>query len=106
MINSIHLGGPFKRLVLAIALLSIFGGYLLWHMIDGMSDHYRQHTEKALAMQVSIDDATIALGRQIQEWKDMLLRANDAELYSKHKNAFFEYSGNVQQAAHQGGHAE
>ena len=98
MSNSIYLGGPFKRFVLAIVMLSFFGGYLLWHLIDGMNDYYRQRTEKVLAMQNSIDDATIALGRQIQEWKDMLLRANDTERYSKHKNAFFEYSGNVQEA--------
>jgi hypothetical protein len=98
MSNSIYLRGPFKIFVLVMVMLSFFGGYLRWHLIYEMNDYYQQRTEKVLAMQNSIDDATIALGRQIQEWKDMLLRANDMELYSKHKKAFFEYGINVQQA--------
>ena len=81
-----------------MALLSCVGGYYLWKSINGINDYYRQHTEMVLGMQEGIDDATIALGRQIQEWKDMLLRANDTELYDKHKKAFFKYSSDVQLA--------
>jgi len=95
---SVYLAKPFKIFILVIALLSVFGGYQLSQLIYRMNDYYLQRTEKILAMQGSIDDASIALGRQIQEWKDMLLRANDTELYSKHKKAFFAYSGDVQQA--------
>lgn len=98
MSNSIYFGKPFKIFILAMMLLSFFGGYQLSQLIDRMNDYYQQRTEKILAMEGSINDATIALGRQIQEWKDMLLRANDTELYSKHKKAFFEYSSDVQQA--------
>ena len=88
-----------SRLFIAVALLlSIFGGYQLSHLIDGMDETNLKRTEKILAMEGSIDDATIALGRQIQEWKDMLLRANDIEIYAKHKQAFFKYSSDVQQA--------
>lgn len=98
MNNSVYLAKPFKIFILVMTLLSVFGGYQLSQLIYRMNDYYLQHTEKLLAMEGNIDDATIALGRQIQEWKDMLLRANDTELYSKHKKAFFEYSSDVQQA--------
>lgn len=98
MSNSIYFGKPFKIFILVMMLLSFFGGYQLSQLIYRMNDYYQQRTEKILAMEGSINDATIALGRQIQEWKDMLLRANDTELYSKHKKAFFEYSSDVQQA--------
>ncbi len=90
--------GSFKILVSVIVPLSIFGGYLLWHLIFGMNAYCQQRTERLLAMQNSVDDATIAFSKQIQEWKDMLLRAQDPALYSKHKNAFFEYGDQVQQA--------
>ena len=95
---SVYLAKPFKIFILVMALLSVFGGYQLSQLIYRMNDYYLQRTEKILAIQGSIDDVSIALGRQIQEWKDMLLRANDKELYIKHKRAFFEYSSEVQQA--------
>ena len=95
---SVYLAKPFKIFILVMTLISVFGGYQLSQLVYRMNDYYLQRTEKILAMQGSIDDASIALGRQIQEWKDMLLRANDTELYSKHKKAFFAYSSDVQQA--------
>ena len=39
---------------------------------------------------------TFALSRQIQEWKDMLLRVDDTELYNKHQQAFFDASTTLQ----------
>jgi len=98
MKNSVYLGKPFKIFILVMTLSSFFGGYQLSQLIYRMNTYYQQRTEKILAMQGTIDDATIALGRQIQEWKDMLLRSNDTEQYNKHKKAFFGYSGDVQQA--------
>jgi methyl-accepting chemotaxis protein len=98
MSNPVYFGKPFIIFILVMTLLSFFGGYQISQLIYRMNDYYQQRTEKILAMEGSIDDATIALGRQIQEWKDMLLRANDMEVYNKHKQAFFKYSGDVQQA--------
>lgn len=98
MNNSVYFGKPFRIFILVMILLSVVGGYQLSQLIYRISDYYQQRTQKILAMQGSIDDATIALGRQIQEWKDMLLRANDTELYNNHKKGFFEYSNDVQQA--------
>lgn len=81
-----------------MTLLSIFGGYQLSHLIYRMNDYYLQRTEKILAMERSLNDATIALGSQIQEWKDMLLRVNDTELYNRHRKAFTEAGVGVQEA--------
>ncbi len=88
----------FKVFVAVTTLLSVLGGYLLSHLMYGTNDFYLQHTEKLLAMQGNLDDAAITLGRQIQEWKDMLLRVNETDLYSKHRQAFLECSKGVQEA--------
>jgi len=92
MNNFIYLGKTFKIFILLITLLSIFGGYQLSQLIYRMNSDYMQRTEKILAMERSLDDTNVALSRQIQEWKDMLLRANDTELYNKHRQAFFDAS--------------
>ncbi len=80
----------FKVFVAVTTLVSILGGYLLSQLMYGMNDFYLQRTEKLLAMQGNLDDAAITLGKQVQEWKDMLLRVNESELYSKHRQAFLE----------------
>ena len=98
MNNFIYLGKTFKIFILLITLLSIFGGYQLSQLIYRMNSDYMQRTEKILAMERSLDDTNVALSRQIQEWKDMLLRANDTELYNKHRHAFFDASATLQGA--------
>jgi methyl-accepting chemotaxis protein len=98
MQDSAPLPKYFKTFIAVMTLLSIFGGYQLSHLIYRMNDYYLQRTEKILAMERNLDEATIALGRQIQEWKDMLLRVNDTELYNKHQQAFVDASVGVQEA--------
>ncbi len=79
-------------------LLSVFGGYLFSELINGMNESCLQRATKMLVMERSLADATIALGREIQEWKDMLLRINDTELYKKHRKAFTDASADVRAA--------
>lgn len=95
---SVFLPRHFKTFIAVMTLFSIFGGYQLSQLIYRMNDYYLQRTEKILAMERSLNDATIALGSQIQEWKDMLLRVNDTELYNRHRKAFTEASVGVQEA--------
>jgi methyl-accepting chemotaxis protein len=83
---------------MVMILLSVFGGYQLSRLIDKINDDYSQRTEKILAMERGLDDATVAFSRRIQEWKDMLLRANDTELYNKHRQAFFIASTTLHEA--------
>jgi hypothetical protein len=98
MNNSVYLAKPFKIFILVITLLSVFGGYQLSQLIHRMNDSYLQRTEKILAIERSLDDASIALGRQIQQWKEMLLRVNDSVLYNKHRQAFFDFGVSVKDA--------
>jgi hypothetical protein len=86
------------KFIAVMMLLSLLGGYQLSQLIYKMNDDYLQRTEKMMAMERNLGDATTALGRQIQEWKDMLLRAGDTELYNKHKQAFFGSGSKVQEA--------
>jgi len=98
MNNSIYSGWPLKIFILVMTLLSILGGYQLSQLINKINDEYLQRTEKILAMERSLDDVTVAFSRRIQEWKDMLLRANDPELYNKHRQAFFIASTTLHEA--------
>lgn len=88
----------FKSFLTLVTLLSIFGGYQLCQLINGTNDKFQQRTYKLLVMERNLNDATIALGQQIQEWKDMLLRASDPELFNKHREAFQASSTRVQGA--------
>lgn len=81
-----------------MTLLSVFGGYQLSRLIYEMIEVPLQRAEQLLVIEKDLDDAAIEMGMQIQEWKDMLLRANDAELYSRHRKAFVDSSVDVQHA--------
>jgi len=96
--ESFSLAKYFKTFIAVMALISIFGGYQLSQFIYKINVNYLQRTDKILAMERSLDEATVALSRQIQEWKDMLLRVNDTELYNKHKQAFTDANIAVQNA--------
>ena len=98
MLDSGSLPRHFKKFIAAMTLLSVFGGYLLSQLIYKTNDFHLQRTDRLLAMQGNLDEAAITLGRQIQEWKNMLLRVNEAELYNKHRQAFMFCSYGVQEA--------
>lgn len=63
-----------------------------------MNEAAAQRSVQLLEIEESLDEAAIGLGRQVQEWKDMLLRVNDKALYDKHQKAFKESSLDVQYA--------
>ncbi len=84
----------FVLFFVAMTLISVFGGYQLARLLNKME----QRAEKLLVIELNLDDATSALGVQIQEWKDMLLRSGNPELYEKHRQAFQDSSVGVQYA--------
>lgn len=88
----------FKVFIAVMTLLSVLGGFLLSQLMFKTNDFYLQRTDRLLAMQGNLDDAAITLGRQIQEWKNMLLRASEKDLYNKHRQAFLDFSYGVQEA--------
>lgn len=81
-----------------MALFSIVGGILLSQLIFRMNDAAAQRSVQLLEVEEHLDDAAITLGQQIQEWKDLLLRADNKELYAKHLEGFRESSVGVQYA--------
>lgn len=93
-----HLHRSFAIFFAVMTLVSVFGGYQLSRLLFQMNDSIQQRTDRLMVIEMSLDDASIALGMQIQEWKDMLLRAGDEELYFKHRKAFQDSSVGVQYA--------
>lgn len=93
-----YLPKAFIIFLVLMMLVSVFGGYQLSRLIYKMIDFPLQRAEQLLVIEKNMDDAAIELGMQIQEWKDMLLRANDVELYRKHRKAFLDSSVDVQYA--------
>lgn len=79
-------------------LLAMAGGYQLSRIFSQVNEAAAQRSVQLLEIEESLDEAAIGLGRQVQEWKDMLLRVNDKSLYDKHQKAFKESSVGVQYA--------
>ncbi|MGC2166764.1 MAG: hypothetical protein WA632_12225 [Gallionella sp.] len=87
-----------KASILLMIVVSIFGGFLLSKLIYGIEKFKIENADQLLTIEEDLDQATVALGRQIQEWKDMLLRASDTLQYSKHQKGFIDSSVEVQYA--------
>ena len=88
----------FIRFVAVMTVISMFGGYQLSKLVFSMSNYSVQSTDQLLAIEESLDDVAISLGKQIQEWKDMLLRIDNESLYEKHRSAFLDSAIKVQSA--------
>lgn len=88
----------FALFAVAMALLSLLGGYQLAQLFAQVSASTAQRSVQLFEIEERLDDAAIGLGRQVQEWKNMLLRAQDQTLYGKHQQAFKEASIDVQYA--------
>lgn len=79
----------------------VLGGYQLVRMtytIAHADSVPAQRASQLLAIEESLDDAAISFGKQIQEWKDVLLRVENEERYNAHRKAFMEDSVGVQRA--------
>src|SRR5450631_2817186 len=98
VLRNISLPESFKTFIAVMTILSIVGGYLVSQSIYKSNEINLQRTNKLLEMESRLNDSTVALSQQIQEWKDMLLRADDTELYNKHLVAFLAASERVQDA--------
>jgi hypothetical protein len=86
------------RFVALAACLAALGGYQLAQLFLEVDVSSAKRSVQLLEIEEYLDDAAIGLGRQIQEWKDMLLRANDTAQHAKHQQGFKEASIAVQYA--------
>lgn len=93
-----YLSKTFLIFITVLTMLAIAGGYQLSRIFSQVDQSAVQRSAQLLDIEESLDDAAIGLGRQVQEWKDMLLRANDKARYDFHQNAFRESSIGVQYA--------
>jgi len=96
--HPIYLSKAFLIFIAALTLLAIAGGYQLSRIFSQVDQSAAQRSVQLLDIEESLDDAAIGLGHQVQEWKDMLLRANDKLRYDSHQKAFRESSIGVQYA--------
>ncbi|MFA6120455.1 MAG: hypothetical protein WCT35_01595 [Sideroxydans sp.] len=94
----VWLSKPFLIFFSVLLLLAMAGGYQLSRIFSQVNEAAAQRSVQLLEIEESLDEAAIGLGRQVQEWKDMLLRVNDKALYDKHQKAFKESSLDVQYA--------
>lgn len=78
--------------------LAIIGGYQQSQLFLEVSESSALRSVQLLEIEESLDDAAIGLGRQIREWKDMLLRVDEKVMYGKHQQAFKDASIAVQYA--------
>lgn len=95
---SFHLDRSMIVFLCAALLVSVLGGYQLSQLLAEVNATAAQRSVKMMEVEERLDDASIALGRQIQEWKDLLLRSDDRELYARHLQSFRDASIDVQLA--------
>lgn len=86
----------FIKFFAVVVVLSLAGGYQLSQLFNEVSETSAQRSIRLLEVEERLDDAAIGLGRQIQEWKNMLLRADNKALHDKHQEGFKEASIGVQ----------
>jgi methyl-accepting chemotaxis protein len=84
-------------LVFVNALLFAAAGYA-WYAIARLNDqlvHIIQVQERSDEAMNSLRGAQIGFKVQVQEWKNMLLRAQDAALYERHSKGYADSSARV-----------
>lgn len=95
----------FKRLmvllasVIAIALITIGG--IAFASMDRLNSFQRGASADAIFYNQALNDvrqSQVDFQRQIQEWKNILIRGNDAELYKRYFESFVTYETRVQRS--------
>ncbi len=83
-------------IVVVSVLLSVaLGGYWFVQVIEQLGAQARQDTAILLAVEDAITETSMELADQTQEWKDSLLRVNDAGLYARHQQGFHLHAAGV-----------
>ncbi len=85
--------------VVAIVLFASFaiGAYVLDRSFSGGFESAVSTGKKSSSLIADARSAHVDFQRQVQEWKNVLIRGNDAALYQKHYKAFREKAEKVQE---------
>lgn len=89
---SLLLGGGVLVLLLTVGI----SVSLLYNLLDDIGAETAQGVSSVAELVDTSRQAHVAFLRQVQEWKDILLRGQDAALYAHHERAFREQSALVQ----------
>jgi methyl-accepting chemotaxis protein len=97
--KNMKIGGKLTVLVGLMSLLLVVTGVYLLHGIS--ETNKRLNTNKAIAEAYTraagdADDIEIAFKKQVQEWKDTLVRGNDPKLFAKYSDNFLKKEAEVQ----------
>jgi methyl-accepting chemotaxis protein len=79
-----------------IALASGFGIFQLSHFNADQQADFAE-VRGGIRTLIEMESAGIDFKTQVQEWKDLLIRGNNADEYAKHEQAFLEKEKNVQE---------
>ncbi len=82
------MGGGALLLLLTVGI-SVF---LLYNLLDDVSEETVQGVSSVADIVDNTRQAQTAFLRQVQEWKDMLLRGRDGSLFEHHEHAFYAQS--------------
>ncbi len=99
MFNNLTIRGKMTMLAIASLLLLILLGGATFLLQKNLSDEIHTAVVTGQQSTTAVANARAAhvdFQRQVQEWKNVLIRGNDAELYAKHRKAFEERAQKVQ----------
>jgi methyl-accepting chemotaxis protein len=99
MFNNMKIGGKLAVLTGLMALLLVATGAYLIRGIAETNSQLNKNLELAEAFSRTAgdaDDLEIMFKKQVQEWKDTLLRGNDPALFAKYHDNFLKKEAEVQ----------
>lgn len=93
-----------KRIYLSFAVMlavAVAAGAITYGGLSSMLRSHHEASARADTMRTAVDTARLAqvtFKKQVQEWKDLLIRGNDPEKFEKYKKAFGDREAATQAA--------